>query len=250
MESRHDEFRSFGGIQMEIRDISTDDLKRGMIVAEDVVANGKMVVDKETMLSGRMIVLIKNKGVERVKIMIRPVTETEGGEAVESAIRVDPVKETIENILLYDPEQDDELKMMRNVMNLWKTKDPRAVEALDYVLNYVPIGRARELASDGLAKLRCQEALPSIMLALNDELPKVRFFAVKYLSREPDKAIAERLFHFMDENTSADTLKDIFGILSSWPPDMVREACQAVIQKGGNFSKTKALEFMAQLKDD
>lgn len=234
---------------MAIKIVTAEEYKRGMMVAEDILDNGKVIVDKENLLSGVMIAMLRKRNIGEIKIIVKEIPKAEEGEAmVGTRFKIDEVKEAIEDILLYDPETDEEMKFLKTVMSLGRSKDTRAIEALDFVINYVELERARELAAEGLISLKSEDAIPSLILCMKDELPKVRNSALKYLSRDHDDYVVERLIASMDNDTIPEAIEDIYKVLASYPPQMVKEVCENLVDNGSPNNKIQAKEVINKLK--
>lgn len=180
----------------EIIEIAPKDLKRGMVLAEDVVLGGKIVGDAGSLLSGTLIAILRKLNLQSVKISVTP-KPAEDLPQLESPDISNLVEKINHAVMLYDDEIDDPLKIKRLIKNLSTAKDPGIIEAADFVLNFYEDVRARELAVESLESIYEPWAVNTLLMALRDESNTVR-------------AIAQRLILvYMEERTVRELLQII-----------------------------------------
>jgi len=180
---------------LETQTLLKNTLKRGMILAEDIVSAGKIIGDKETVLTVFNIRDINNaEDVSEVNILIKdsvPLPEDDG-EKKENSFKMDPTDELIEKLYLFDFEIDKELEILKEVKNITRKYNERVIEGFDLVLRYFANNTARKIIAEGIVNLGNRDFFKLAGVALIDEEKEVRQNISRYfLKYKDDLEVAE-----------------------------------------------------------
>jgi hypothetical protein len=180
-------------------------LKRGDIIGEDIISNGKIIADLNTVLNLYFILDIQNAS----DITEVPLLEKEYEEPKPPGdFKIHPVDDIIEKLYLADWDIDNELEILKNVKAITKKFNERTIEGLDFVISYYANPQARKIAAEGVLNIGYREYFPIAIMALLDEDKQVRTAVNRYfLKYKDDVEIVTELFkkyNYVNDNNRAE----------------------------------------------
>jgi len=182
---------------LETRTLPKNTLKRGMVLAEDIHSGGKIICDRETVLTLFSIRDIERaEDIENVNVLIKESVSApweDPGKKAEN-FKIDPTDELIEKLYLTDFDLDKEIEVLKDVKNITRHYNERVIEGFDFVLRYFANNTARKIIAEGIVNLGNREFYRLATIALLDEEKEVRQNINRYfLKYKEDLEIAEHI---------------------------------------------------------
>lgn len=171
---------------MQIEEKTILEVIPGMITAEDIVIDDVLIVDQMSILSTLVIQELKAKNFGNVKIVIPDefIDDRPPDPKFDAKRKAETFDNLFNDVMLYEPGVDNELEIKKKVKKITKSKDPIALEALEYILLFFPDAQGREFAVEGLNNFgTLDETLRYIYIAIRDENQKVRRGAFSLLTK-------------------------------------------------------------------
>ncbi|MGM0607694.1 MAG: hypothetical protein ACQESP_04650 [Candidatus Muiribacteriota bacterium] len=216
--------------------VDKNSIKRGDIIGKDVLSDGKIIVDKNTVLNYYFIQNIKKApDVNEVELEEKEFVEP----PEPKDFKIHPVDDLIEKLYLADWEIDKELEILKNVKALTKKFNERTVEGLDFVISYFHNTQGRKIAAEGINKIGYREFYPIAIMALLDEEQVVRNSVYKYFLKfkEDQEIITELInkYNYVDDNNKSEYMEVMTKMIK-------KIAIEKVQQKAAQENNSKLLE--------
>lgn len=182
----------------EIKTISINELKPGMIVAKEIRDNnGNILLEAENPLSYSIIDFLRIRGISQVDILFLDKIEDLG--PLENLDIKDEYTKIVNGILLFDVEVDEDLRVKRLIKRLSNLRNNEIIEACRYVLEFYEDKRAKELAVMALGNIKNDNVIKTLLIALKDLEESVRISAQKLIVNYFSDKLVEELIDFIKE---------------------------------------------------